>query len=102
VGDAAATARRTGRFARDQVASAPGAEEVTGEARGATAGPDELPIENYDRLTVEQILPKLRTLSAEELAAIDGYERGGRERKRVLNRVAALRSRRTEEELARM
>jgi ferritin-like metal-binding protein YciE len=100
--DAAATTRRTSRFAREQVARAPGAGEVAGQARGATAGPDELPIENYDRLTVEQILPKLRTLSAEELAAVDGYERGGRGRKRVLDRTAALRSRRTEEELARM
>src|SRR5918997_286412 len=54
----------------------PGVREVEGEIRGATAGPDELPIQNYDRLTVEQILPKLRTLSAEELAAIDGFERG--------------------------
>jgi hypothetical protein len=85
-----------------------GADEgVVDEADGADAGGadagggDELPIENYERLTVEQILPKLRTLSAEELAAIDGAERAGRERKRVLDRVAALRSRRIEEELAR-
>jgi len=97
----AGAARRTGRFARDQARKVPGAEEVEGEIRGATAGPDELPIQNYDRLTVEQILPKLRTLSAEELAAIDGFERGGRARKRVLDRIAALRNRRVEEELAR-
>lgn len=85
--------------AGDDVAEA--VEEVTGEAAGAGAQlDDELAIDDYDELTVEQILPKLKTLSAEELAAIDGYERGGKSRKRVLDRTAALRTKAVEAELA--
>jgi ferritin-like metal-binding protein YciE len=59
----------------------------------------ELAIAGYDGLTVAQLLPRLRPLTAEQLARIDGYERGGRNRKRVLDRVAALRSRKLEAEL---
>jgi ferritin-like metal-binding protein YciE len=81
----------------------PGEPEVEGELRGATADGDHaLAISGYDKLSVEQILPKLKTLSADELAAIDGYERAGRERKRVLDRVAALRSKKVDEQLAKL
>jgi ferritin-like metal-binding protein YciE len=71
--------------------------------RAAAAAPQaaegELAIAGYDDLTVAQLLPRLRPLTAEQLARIDGYERGGRNRKRVLDRVAALRSRKLEAEL---
>lgn len=77
-----------------------GADEATDGAD--TPIPSELPIDGYDELTVEQLLPKLKTLSSEELAAIDGHERGGKERKRILDRVAALRVKRVDEELARI
>ncbi len=81
----------------------PGAAQVEGEVRGAPAElDDELAITDYDRLSVEQILPKLKTLSTDELAAVDGYERGGRSRKRVLDRIAALRSKKVDEQLAKL
>ena len=88
------------------VAAAPKAPvdaQVDGEGRPATAElDDDLAIADYDSLSVEQILPKLKTLSAEELAAVDGYERGGRGRKRVLNRIAALRSKKVDAQLAKL
>lgn len=83
----------------DAVASGPTADEVD-----PSGGPslDEPPIANYDSLTIEQVLPKLEDLDAEELAAVDGIERATKERKRVLDRIAALRRKRVEEELARI
>jgi ferritin-like metal-binding protein YciE len=79
------------------------AKATTGRVRGATAGTeDEIAIAGYDRLTVEQLLPKLKTLSPEELAAVAGYERGGRSRRRVLDRIAALRSKKVDEQLAKL
>lgn len=89
--------------AADTARKVPGVEEVEGEVRGATAsGDDEIAIAGYDELTVEQVLPKLKTLSTEELAAVDGYERGGRNRKRILDRIAALRSKKVDEQLAKL
>jgi len=79
------------------------AENAAGEVPGATAGTDdEIVIAGYDALTVEQILPRLKPLSPEELAAVDGYERGGRNRRRILNRVAALRVKKVDEQLAKL
>ena len=76
---------------------------VSAEAAGATVElDDEIAIDGYDELTVEQVLPKLKTLSAEELAAIDGYERGGKARKRILDRTAALRTKMVDKELAKL
>ncbi len=81
----------------------PGEAEVEGEIRGAAAdSDDEIAIAGYDALTIEQLLPKLKALSTAELAAVDGYERGGRSRKRVLNRIAALRSKKVDEQLAKL
>ena len=81
----------------------PGEVEVEGEIRGATAEiDDELAIADYDTLSVEQVLPKLKTLSADELAVVDGYERGGKSRKRILDRIAALRSKKVDEQLAKL
>ena len=86
-----------------QGAAAGVAADAEGEPRGAAAGgDDELAIAGYEGLTVEQILPKLKTLSAEELAAVDGYERAGRNRKRVLDRTAALRAKKVDEQLAKL
>jgi ferritin-like metal-binding protein YciE len=100
VEDAATTAKDT---AVSAARSIPGEAEVEGEIRGATAEiDDELAIKDYDTLTVEQILSKLKTLSTDELAVVDGYERGGRSRKRVLDRIAALRSKKVDEQLAKL
>jgi hypothetical protein len=75
---------------------------AAGTDQGGEPLPLQLPIEGYDGLTVVQILPRLEALSADELAAIDGYERAGRTRKQVLNRVQALRNRQTDELLSRL
>ncbi|MCW3009674.1 MAG: hypothetical protein JWO90_78, partial [Solirubrobacterales bacterium] len=100
VEDAASEAKDTAVAAARKV---PGEAEVEGEVRGATASGDGgLAIADYDALTVDQVLPKLKTLSTEELAAVDGYERGGRSRKRVLDRIAALRSKKVDEQLAKL
>ncbi len=77
----------------------PGTTETVTGREGAELD-DEIAIDEYDTLTVEQLLPKLKTLSAGELAAVDGYERGGKARKRVLDRTAALRTKAVEAELA--
>jgi len=76
------------------------AETTAGEAAASTD--DEIAIAGYDELTVEQILPKLKALSPEELAAVDGYERGERSRRRILDRVGALRSKKVDEQLAKL
>ncbi len=84
-------------------AAIPGVDEAELEAehRGATAGSDdEIAIAGYDRLTVDQVLPKLAALTPEQLAGIDGYERMGRSRKRVLGRIAALRANKVDEQPA--
>jgi hypothetical protein len=116
-------AKGTARKARGQAETAAGqasaatlsvAEDVTDAAQETAAEAatrveeavgelgDELAIAGYDDLSVEQILPKLKPLSADELAAVDGYERGGRSRKRVLDRIAALRSKKVDEQLAQL
>jgi ferritin-like metal-binding protein YciE len=51
-----------------------------------------LPIEDYDALTADQIVPKLRLLTANGLKRVEEHERAGRGRKRVLERIAKLRS----------
>ena len=90
---AADAARATGRQVRDAVRSVPGEPELEGEIRGTVASEEDLAIKNYGSLTVERILPKLKILPELELAKIDGYERQHRNRKRVLDRIRALRER---------
>lgn len=90
-----------GRFQRDDEPEAEQAAPKQPE-RKHTGDLEEVPIEDYDSLTVDQVLPKLEDLDAEELAAIDGVERATKERKRVLDRISALRKKRVDEELARI
>lgn len=58
----------------------------------APTGPaeHELPIDGYDSLAASQVVPRLVTLSAEELRAIRSYEVAGRHRQTILNRVEQL------------
>jgi hypothetical protein len=79
-GTAARAATRRSREVADEL-------RATAPARGA--GP---PLRGYDDLTVKQLEPKLARLSAEQLARVERYERGGRARKGVLERVARLRA----------
>lgn len=85
-------AERVSRRAREAARSAPpqrGGEERGAEDRGTE--PD-VPIEDYDELTVAQILPKLRLLGQRDLERIEAHEREHGGRKRILDRVADLRS----------
>jgi hypothetical protein len=75
------------------------ASEESAAPEGATGRSLELPIEDYDALTADQVVARLGDLDAVQLAAVEGYERAGRARRRVLDRVSALRRRRTDEEL---
>ncbi|MFN0027310.1 MAG: hypothetical protein ACKV2O_09055 [Acidimicrobiales bacterium] len=66
-------------------------------AESAAATPAELPvfeadlaIEGYANLSASQVVPRLATLSAAELASIDRFERDHRARRTILNRVAQL------------
>jgi hypothetical protein len=50
----------------------------------------DLPIEGYDELTAPNILPKLETLTADELGGVLGYEQSHRARATVINRINQL------------
>lgn len=50
----------------------------------------DLPIEGYDQLSARQIVDRLPSLTADELAAVEAHERGRRRRQTVLARIAQL------------
>lgn len=56
----------------------------------AAPSEDELPIQDYDSLAASQVVPRLATLSAEDLEAVQRYEQAGRHRQTILHRVAQL------------
>ena len=68
----------------------PGVESVEGEARGAVAREQDLPISNYDQLTASDIVDRLDRLSETDLRKIDAYERKHGNRKTVHDKVASL------------
>jgi hypothetical protein len=89
----------------DVLAGSPAAETETapaqdsGPAAPADPSPEparsapvesELGIQDYDSLAASQVVPRLATLSAPELRAVQAYERAHRHRQTVLNRVAQL------------
>jgi hypothetical protein len=51
-----------------------------------------LPIDDYDHLAARQVVDRLATLTAGELAQIERYERAHRHRQTVLGRIAQLTS----------
>jgi hypothetical protein len=61
-----------------------------GTPAAATPVAVELAIPDYDSLAASQVVPRLAGLSADELDAVDHYERAHRGRKTILNRVAQL------------
>jgi ferritin-like metal-binding protein YciE len=77
--------------AADAARRVPGVAQAEGEARGLVADEEDLPIPNYDSLSADEIVKKLRELPQRELAMIDGYERKSANRKSVLDRAAELR-----------
>jgi hypothetical protein len=65
-------------------------------ARSATpvtqsgAGADELAITDYDSLAASQVIPRLESLTADELAAVARYETAHRARKTILGKISQI------------
>jgi hypothetical protein len=102
---APATANGGVRPARPKPATAPPAESRTSTRRTAPTRPkaqptpaakapraDQLAIHSYDTLSASQIVPRLATLSPDDLALIARYETANRGRRTILNRVEQLRT----------
>lgn len=72
----------------------PPAARVAPEAAAAAADidPDDLPIPGYDLLSASQVVPRLESLSIDELELVGRYEAGTRGRRTILAKVAQLRS----------
>ena len=54
----------------------------------AAPSESELPIQDYDSLAASQVVPRLATMSPDELRAVRDYELAHRKRQTILNRVA--------------
>lgn len=76
--------------ATDQARRVPGVEPVEGEARGAVAREQDLPIANYDQLNASEIIDRLGRLSGTDLHKIDAYERRHNNRKTVQKKIESL------------
>jgi hypothetical protein len=61
-----------------------------GEADVAVPVESDLPIQDYDSLAASQVVPRLATLSADELQVVRAYEQATRGRQTILHRVAQL------------
>lgn len=68
----------------------PPAEEPVAQDASPAPGEDDLAVPDYDSLAASQVVPRLATLSAEELDAVRRYELAHRRRQTILNRVAQL------------
>jgi ferritin-like metal-binding protein YciE len=84
---AAQGAKRATRQAR----RVPGAAQAEGAVKGAVASAGDLPIANYESLTAEEIVARLRELSQVDLAKVEVYERKTHDRTTVLERIQSLR-----------
>jgi hypothetical protein len=73
--------------ATDRVRDVPGGADTEGLVPGAA----DLPIENYDELTVQEINRRLRGLSEVELATVAAYEARTKNRKTIQAKIDALR-----------
>jgi hypothetical protein len=94
-----AAARRIGERITDatrggarRVRRVPGVTEVEGEARGAVAREQDLPIARYESLNAGDIVKRLPKLSEVDLAKVDAYERKHDNRKTVLKKIESLRN----------
>jgi ferritin-like metal-binding protein YciE len=80
------TAKRSARQAR----KAPGVARAEGQAKGAVASAEDLPIARYDDLNADEIVGKLSELSQVDLAKVDAYERRHEDRSTVRARIDSL------------
>jgi hypothetical protein len=80
--------------ARKAAASNAPAKRTAAAARPASApvatGPSALAIPDYDQLAASQVIPRLDSMSADELEAIRLHETSHRQRRTILSRVAQL------------
>ena len=58
----------------------------------STIDPSTLAIHDYDALSASQVVPRLESLTTDELEAVRDYEAGTRGRKTILNKIAQLQS----------
>ena len=82
------TARATEAAPRPASSSASGSSSPSPSSSSAA----DLPIDGYEALPAEQIVPKLRLLSQRNLAKVEEFERANRNRKGILDRIAKLRA----------
>lgn len=83
--------RRQARKARESARRMPGVAPLEGEVTGLASRQEDLPIENYDSLNVEQLQRQLPSLSQRELHQVEGYEATNAARATVLRRIDELR-----------
>lgn len=85
------TAGAAGDKAKASARSVPGVAQAEGEARGAVASEEDLPISGYDSLNATDVVSALPRLSQIELGLLDAYERRHQNRATVLERIDSLR-----------
>jgi len=99
VGLARSRAARSVRSRRPPTAHPPSSADPRDHAPGrpadpgsvsATAPPPPHAIPDYDALSASQVVPRLRGLSRDELAAVGRYEAATRQRRTILGRIAQL------------
>jgi hypothetical protein len=76
-----------------QARKIPGVARAQAEIEGTLADAGDLPIKDYDDLTVVEINDQLGSLSQVALATLDGYERKHLHRTTILSKLATLRGR---------
>lgn len=86
-----ARGKELGADASERARQVPGVAEAEGRVRGAVAREQDLPIRDYDRLTVQQINDQLRGLSEVDLRKVEAYEARTKNRKTVRDRISNLR-----------
>jgi hypothetical protein len=72
----------------------PGEPVAEGAVRGAAAREQDLPIANYDKLSVRELNSRLPRQSDVDLSTLEAYERKHKNRKTVLDKIESVRNRR--------
>lgn len=91
LGGAQSTLQQQAREAGQKARQVPGVAAAEGEMTGLLAKEGELPINDYGRLSADEISARLPALSQRELHQVEGYETRTKARSTVLSRVDELR-----------
>jgi hypothetical protein len=75
-----------------QARRVPGEEQAEGTVRGAAAREQDLPIANYDDLSVNDLNSRLPRLSDVDLSKVEAYELKHKNRKTVLKKIGSIRN----------